>query len=203
MTKNSEESTPQKAKSSYRVLVAILIGVIVAGYTLGVILGLLPTDRKIDTVTLLLIVLAVVVIVGLVSPETLKRVKILELGTGGVKFELEQVKQKQAQQEDRLKQFAEILPLLLPEPEQQHLLNLTNGQTTDYVGNHILQADLRHLRSIQLIKMIGNHHVSEMTDNKKFNLADYVEVTPEGKRWIHIIQEIKQEAIDDMEAKKQ
>jgi hypothetical protein len=41
-----------------------------------------------------------------------------------------------------------VLPFLLPKPEQQHILNLGAGKTSNYQGNHLLRSELRRLRSM-------------------------------------------------------
>ena len=204
MTEDSEGGNKQKARSPFRVYVAVLIGIVVAVYTLGVVFGLFPTDRKIDTVNLLLIVLAIVVIVALLSPETVERVTKLELGTGGIKVEIAQVKEKQAQQEEQLNNFAEILRLVLPKSDQQILLNIVNEKNTDYPGDHPTHTGLRHLRSLNLIEMVNKRHVHDMSDaNKKYNLLEYVRATDDGRHWAKIIEENKQEDTDHMETEKQ
>jgi hypothetical protein len=61
-------------------------------------------------------------------------------------IELDEVKRTQESQQDHLRVMELVLPLLLPKPEQQHLLNLGAGNTSQYQGNPFLRSELRRLR---------------------------------------------------------
>jgi predicted nucleotide-binding protein len=41
-----------------------------------------------------------------------------------------------------------LLPVLIPEPDQKHLLNIADGKTKGYKGRGSLRSELRHLRSL-------------------------------------------------------
>jgi hypothetical protein len=85
-----------------------------------------------------------------------------------------------------------MLPLLLPQAERQHLLNLANGRTTEYKGDHSVRSELRRLRSLGLIRMHRDRQVAQMQDGLGFDLVDYVELTELGKRWARKLQEIEE-----------
>jgi len=179
-----------KEVNIYQKALAVLIILVAVIYTLGVVLGLIPAERKIDSVNLAIIAFSVLVVILLLRPGLLDRLRILRMP--GFELEmLEKVKEKQAEQENRINELRLILPLLLPESERNHLLNLAEGKTSNYEGKHSLRAELRHLRSMGLIKMVPGKHVGDITDGSKVDLSQFVEITDDfGKRWIERIKEI-------------
>jgi hypothetical protein len=84
-----------------------------------------------------------------------------------------------------------MLPLLLPEGDGQHLLNLAAGWTSEYTGGQSVRSELRRLRSLGLLRMRRDRQVGQMQDGSGFDLADYVELTELGKRWVRKLQEIE------------
>jgi hypothetical protein len=174
------------------------IVVAVSAYTLGVVLGYVPPERKIDTANLAIIALAVLCVFLLANPAVLQRLKAFEVS--GVKFEmLERVKEKQAEQEHKIEDIALILPLLLPKAERKHLLNLANGKTA-YKGNAALRAELRRLRTATLIRSLPEFHIGQVEDNANIDLAKYVALTPLGERLVRRIRELEQ--VETQEEKK-
>ncbi len=186
---SSDKQSPQPGLG-YRLTFAIVIGILVIGYTAGVVSGFIPSDHKIDSVTLTIIALTIASIVLLLNPHIIDRLRRLE--APWFKLDLDEVKAKQAQQESQLANIQLILPLLLQEAERVHLLNLGKGKTTGYKGNHAIRTELRRLRSMGLIRMRPNRHVSEMKDDLIADLGDYIELTKLGERWVEIITEMEQ-----------
>jgi hypothetical protein len=120
-----------------------------------------------------------------------RHLKTLQLP--GVKIEMLEkgVKQEQNKQDS----FDLMLPLLLPETERRHLLNLSNGKTTGYKGSHSMRSEIRRLRSIGLIEMRPSRQVGQMTDDKIFDLKDYVVLTKLGCDWVKRIQENEESSL--------
>jgi hypothetical protein len=138
--------------------------------------------KRIDNTTLLYLVVAGALLL-------LRQIKTFSFGD--VKLEmLEKVRERQVQQEEKLDDLALVLPLLLPEKEQNHLVNLVEGKTKDYKGNKSLRDELRRLRSIGLISM-KKGYIGDIKDGMSFNLADLVELTSLGRRWTKRIGEIE------------
>ncbi len=138
--------------------------------------------KRINNTTLLYLLVAGALLL-------LRQIKTLSFGD--VKLEmLEKVKERQAQQEEKLDDLALVLPLLLPDSERKHLVNLAEGKTKNYKGNKSLRDELRRLRSIGLISM-KKGYISDIKDGVSFNLADHVELTSLGKRWVKRIGEIE------------
>ena len=118
------------------------------------------------------------------------RFKRLELQ--GFKLEmLEKVKDKQAQQEERLDDIALMLPLLFPERERAHVLSLAAAGPRPYKGSHDVRVELRRLRSIGLLRTRPSHHIGELKDDAEVDLATLVELTPLGVQWSRRLKEIE------------
>jgi len=171
-------------------ILAILILLLVLGYTIALVTGAIKSADKIDAVDLGLIALGTLLIVALISPQVLQRIRFFELGS--LKFELQEVRIEQDAQKDALDGIRTVLSILLPKAEQKHLMYLLNNKTTDYKGGNAMRTELRHLRSLGLIEMCpdkdGRYHViDEMRSNMQFDLNDYVTLTDLGKKsakWI-------------------
>jgi hypothetical protein len=174
-----------------QIAIAAVLVVLVLAYSIGIVLGVISADRKIDAVHLALIVVTIFVVAVLVHPEIFDRFKRLKLSGFEVEL-LEKVREKQAVQENQLEDIRLILPLLLPDTERKHLLNLNRGKTGDYRGGHALRVELRRLRSIGLLEMKGGKHISDLKDGAAFDLADVVKLAPLGERWVARIKEIEE-----------
>jgi hypothetical protein len=77
-----------------------------------------------------------------------------------------------------------LLPVLIPEPEQKHLLNIADGKTKGYRGGSSVRSELRHLRSIGLIRKHADRHIAELKSDGVYDLADIVELTDLGRQWV-------------------
>ena len=77
-----------------------------------------------------------------------------------------------------------VLPVLIPEPERKHLLNIAHGKTQEYQGRGSLRSELRHLRSIGLMRTHHGRHIGDLTSGDRHDLADIVELTDLGKEWV-------------------
>jgi hypothetical protein len=197
-TKNNIEDTGQKGHRSYkyRVVLAVLIIALVILYTAAVVGGFVPEGRKIDTVNLTAIAIALVCVLILINPGIFDRLKMFEVS--GFKLEmLERVREKQAEQERKLEDITLILPLLLPKEERKHLLNLAEGKTAEYKGCATLRVELRRLRTAGLIKSRPETFIGQMNDGSNLDLAKFVELTMLGERWVRRIKEIERAEMND------
>ena len=77
-----------------------------------------------------------------------------------------------------------MLSVLIPEPEQKHLLNIANGKTKGYTGRDSLRSELRHLRSIGLIRKRADRNIGELKSEGVYDLADILELTDLGRQWV-------------------
>ncbi|MCA1612858.1 MAG: hypothetical protein LC800_01645 [Acidobacteria bacterium] len=145
---------------SIRIGLMIVILLAVIAYTLAVVTGYLPAERRIDTTNLAVIALAVICVFLLMNPMVFERLKTFEVS--GIKLEmLERVKERQAEQEHKLEDITLIMPLLFTKAERRHLLNLANGKTTEYRGSSVLRAELRRLRWVKRIREIEQAETQE------------------------------------------
>jgi hypothetical protein len=77
-----------------------------------------------------------------------------------------------------------MLSVLIPEPEQKHLLNIADGRTKGYKGSNSLRSELRHLRSIGLIRKHADRNIGELRSEGVYDLADILELTDLGRQWV-------------------
>lgn len=178
------------APSFHRAVFAAVIGAAVLTYTIAVVMGLISPGRKIDSVTLAIIVLGLLGIVGLLDPHAFDRLKRVKM-TGFEVELLERVRERQVKQENQLEDISLILPVLLPDAERRYLINFADERTAGYKGSHELRAALRRLRSIGLVRMRPKQYVAFIKDDLVVDLSDYVELTDLGKRWVQRIKQLE------------
>ena len=77
-----------------------------------------------------------------------------------------------------------LLSVLIPEPEQKHLLNIADGKTKGYKGGGNLRSELRHLRSIGFLRKHADRHIGELKSDGVYDLAETVELTDLGRQWV-------------------
>jgi hypothetical protein len=180
-------------RSGFRVGIAVAIGLLLVAYTVLVVTGHVPADRRIDTTHLIIILVGVLCCVVLFYPSLLDRVRRLELT--GIKIELlERMQEKQIRQERELDDIRLIIPLLFRDAERKHLSNLARGKTAGYHGGGALREELRKLCSIGLLARRGDHHIGELRSDLVFDLATYVEFTPLGRRWAERLTQLEDAA---------
>jgi hypothetical protein len=176
------------------VAAAILAAILMSAYTLGIVLGYVPRERRLDGTALTLIFVGLLAIAFLLRPDILDRLKVLE--ALNFKVELSEVKEKLARQSDDLAVIRMMLPFLLPDNERIHLTKLARHQRAKYEGRGSLRTELRRLRSIGLIRMRGpDRHIGQMTSGTTFDLTDFAELTPLGEYWARRIEEIQKEDV--------
>jgi hypothetical protein len=177
-----------------RIGASIVVLTLIAGYAGSIVSGRLEKGRQIDGTGLAVIVLGAALVAMLLDPGFLGRLSRVEWA--GFKVELlKRVQEKQSQQESQLNDMQLLLPLLLPATERRHLRNLLEKNTQRYKGNRVLQGELRHLRSLALIEMRGDKHVGQITDDMKFDLGDFVQLTGFGRMWAERIQKIEKREV--------
>ena len=183
-------STVRHPLSGVRLGIAILLAFLAIAYTSAIVGGYIPQTRRLDAASLAVIAVLLIAILIALRPDLVERFKGFEMS--GFKIEmLERVRERQAEQAIQLQDMSLMLPLLLPAKERKHLLNLAFGVTNGYQGSHPLRAELRRLRSFDLIRMRGDKHVSMMKDGMVFDLRDFIEPTASGQRWSKRIREIE------------
>jgi len=92
-----------------------------------------------------------------------------------------------------LDELDSVLNLLLRPNERDHMINLEKRATKDYVGGQSLRDDLRRLRALGLIYTHPGRSISEMADQRRFDLADFVSLTNKGTVYL-----VRQEHFRDL-----
>jgi hypothetical protein len=80
-----------------------------------------------------------------------------------------------------------MLPILFPDTERQHLVELARGGA-GHTGSHALRTELRRLRSVGLIANKPNRSIAEIEDGKTVEISQIVALTRQGKFWVERIQ---------------
>jgi hypothetical protein len=134
------------------------------------------------------------------QPDEFERLVSEHLRRSLSKIELDEVKRTQESQQDHLRVMEMVLPLLLPKPEQQHILNLGTGKTSNYQGNHLLRSELRRLRSMGLLEKHAGRNIGDIRDNLSVELSDYVYLTKSGKDWVTVIRKNEETLAKDQDS---
>lgn len=172
------------------ICLAVSILLLTVAYSIAVVTRGIPNDQRIDSVQFGMLIFMTVIVILLLKPNVLDRLGRLEVS--GFKLEmLERVKEKQVEQQEVLESINLMLPLLLPETERKHLFNLSRGKTKGYDGRSSMRAELRRLRSIGLVRCREGKHIGDMKSGNRWDLADFVELTPQGEKWLHLIERIE------------
>ena len=174
--------------------ITVTICLLAVAYTIAVVLGSIPKERKIDGTNLLILALAGIVAILLVKPDALERLKKLKLA--GFELEMEKLKRKQDQQQSQLEAISLLLPLVLRDEEAKHLLNLATKQTAHYMGSHAVRSELRRLATMGLIERLPGRMMREMSDGLTFDLAQYAQLKPFGRRIVSQLEEIEKTKAD-------
>jgi hypothetical protein len=162
---------------------------LVVGYTTLVVAGYIPPGQRIDAVHLALILVAGAISAFLVKPDLVDRLRAVEFK--GLKIELlERLQERQIRQEHELEDIRLIIPLLFRERERKHLINIMAGRTAGMTGGQQIREELRRLCSIELLRRQPNHRIRDLHSDQTYDLADYVEITDFGRRWVHRLSEL-------------
>ena len=176
---NGHPRPPADPRAGWRWLLAVIVGMIAVLYTLGVVLGGIPLERRIDATNAVILGLAAVIVILLVKPDIIEHLKRFKVA--GFELELEKIKRSQELQQGQLEAIKLLLPLLLHKPETEHLLKLHQTKTSEYVGSEVVRNELRRLATLELIERKEGRRIQDLKDNLKFDLADHVHLTPFGR----------------------
>ena len=181
-SQDDESESPSASGLLGRYAIALLI---VLAVSLYIIQSLRGKIQRIDTASVALLVVSGVAVALLVMPGLTDRLSRIEVS--GIKLEI--LKREQLRQRSELDEFSLVFPILLPESERKHLMNLAHGRTANYNGTHAMRTEIRRLRSIGLLRMLPNQEVGFMKDGMVVDLAKYVELTSLGRKWVQRIED--------------
>ena len=187
-TKNTVNNDRLSHENGYRVMrtiVALLFGVVVAGYIVGIIFGYIQKQNQLDSVALWLIVITGLSIVIMVNQKALQGLEFIEWGS--LTIRLRKLKNEFEIQRSNLNTIQEILLLLINKDERSHLINLLNHKTNNYKGSRALQRELRRLRSMELIETQNEHSIADIKVNTTMDLSKYVQLTERGTHWTKLM----------------
>jgi hypothetical protein len=89
---------------------------------------------------------------------------------------------------DAARALYHVMPTLLSQWEQAHLVNLAKSNNKKYTGGYSMRTELRRLSDIGLIRRLPGRTIGEMTSNiGEFDLSTYVELTDLGNEWANRI----------------
>ncbi len=175
-----------KTRPLLRFIAGGLIGLLLIIYVVAVLMGKISANRRISLADLGIIAILAVAISILFRPQLVRNVQRFEFGT--FRFELrDQLRELQDTQKDHSNDLDEIrfvLETLVTADELRHLKNLGKGTTSNYERKDSLQAELRRLRSIGLIKT--KRYIAQMPD--RFDLAEWVELTDRGADYLRRVE---------------
>jgi hypothetical protein len=176
-----------------RIVLAALVIATTALYTAGVLTGKVSSAQKIDATHLALLVFAFLLLVVIRRPAILKDLRLEWRGIK-LRLELEQVREKQADQEKEIEMLQDVVPLLLSKEERELLRRLETETNPKEETTHALRSALRRLRSIGIIEMRKDdsgkdRRIAQMKPDGSYDLAAYVRLTKSGERWAKRIED--------------
>jgi hypothetical protein len=176
----SDEAPRHRPYARYVIAIAVLLFVLL--YSIGIIAGKVPPQRKLVGADVAILLVGVLLAAVLLQPEILDRLTHFKLGS--LEFELQRLQSNQKNQQNELDDVRFALTLLLMDRERGHLSKLKSGDTRDYVGSHDLRTELRRLRTLGLIASLPDRAVSEIKDGQKIDLAGFVTLTERGNQYL-------------------
>ncbi len=198
--KHKDENKNQKEnkilEKVIRIGLSFVIISIVILYIWAIIFGKIQDDNKLKITDLATIVLASIIILMILYPEFTDKIKTFSFGS--LKFELKEVRKKQAEQESKLDDITLILPLLLPKSKQELLINLADHKTENYKWDHSIRSDLRELRNTKLIKSLPGTQIGELRENPQKDIYTLIALTDLGAQWVKRIKEINQPEVTNI-----
>lgn len=153
----------------------------------------------------------ILIVILLFNSGLFERLGTLEYKDGGLKVELNQIKQEQEAQRDNIQantkiiqrlaalermmaangQVKQQIASLLDENELNHIKRLASNQPyLDYVKQQSFKQELRRLRTLGFIDTYPGKSIGSMPEQG--NLRDYVKLTERGKEYLNLIEPIEQ-----------
>jgi len=175
-------------------VLAAVVCLTAVAYTAGVVFGIISQEHRIDATNLIILGLAALIALLLVNPDALDQLRRFKLA--GFELEIEKLKRDQELQQGQLEAVSLLLPLVLREAETKHLRNLSDAKTAGYVGSHPVRTELRQLATLGLVQRMEGRMIRELKDNMSFDLANYVRLTPFGRRMVSQLEEIEKAKLD-------
>lgn len=168
---------------------AIAVAVATVSYVALAISGAIKPANRLTTSEFAVVLVAALVIGAAWKPDLFDRLQKFDFA--GIKVELSEVKKGQiAVQKNQQQQLAVLedvrlaLRLLIAKNEQDHLINLFKHATNRYQVKGALRDEIRRLRAMRLVEMRGDKTVGGMPEKTMFDLAEYIQLTPDGLQYV-------------------
>ena len=179
----------ENGPSLARKAVAAAVAVVAVSYLVLVISGAIKHENRLTAAEFGVVAVAAVASAAALRPGLFDRLQKFDFA--GIKFELGEVKKgqievqkNQEEQQAVLEDVRLALRLLIGKNEREHLVNLFKLTTANYRVKGSLRDELRRLRAMRLLKMREGKTVGGMPDSAGFDLADYVELTEDGRKFV-------------------
>lgn len=186
------QDAPVTPPSSRQKAFAAVVAVGTLSYLLLAISGTIKPDNRLKSAEFGVVVIATLAIGAALKPALFDRLQRFDFA--GIKVELGEVKksqievQKHQQEQQAILEDVQLaLRLLIQTNERNHLMKLFKRETTNYHVKGKLRDEIRGLRAMRLVKMCPGKTVGGMPGDAAFDLADYVELTEDGFKFISIL----------------
>jgi hypothetical protein len=189
---SSSAPTPGQERGLPRLIATIVLVVAafaIVAYLTAVVTGRIPKDARLGGAEVGLALVAFLFLILTIHPAALERLNLLKL-PGGIELTLEKIQHQQVEQRRELDAFFSILSNLLSLPEKYHLRSLARSDE-EYTGQSSLREEIFRLKRFGLIAEVEGQKIGEMLDGKKFKLRSFVQLTPQGERFIKALDEIE------------
>lgn len=175
------------ARNVGRWLGAVAVIVAAVAYVVVVLNGTVPSAQKLGWTDLALVILAALIVVALLAPEGLRSVSRVHIGNV-LDLELRELRRGQEAQKQELDDLRFALTLLVVGPQRDALNDLERAGGREYTGNHEIRTDLRRLAAMGLVRRRPGRHIGELADGKRLNIADVLELTADGRRYLERVR---------------
>lgn len=177
----SKERGSQGSHSGVRYVTAALLSLVGCGYPVLIVTGKVPTANRLSAAECAFAALALMTAAMVAWPHLIGYVQ--KIGFGGFELQLAELRHQHEQQRARIDEIDTILPLLIPGTQLRHLENLLKGATPGYEGSQAVVHELRRLAEAGLVRRRPGRALASLADGRRFDLADYVELTASGAQW--------------------
>src|ERR1700730_11404223 len=124
---STDEKPANFATNWFRYLLAFLIALAVGTYLYGILGGSITVDRRLDTTSIVLIIVAAGLVFLIIDPSAIEGLTSITFGS--FKAEFAQLRRQQEVQQRQVDSMSAVLALLLTDEEQAPLLRWRRGQT--------------------------------------------------------------------------
>jgi hypothetical protein len=169
-----------------REAVAAIVVIAVGAYVVTIVNGTIKPDQKLGIADVAVIVVGIGAATVIALPQLAGSIQSINIGD--LKLELREIKYHQQVQKEEIDRIRLALELAATDAERKHLMNLDSPRpNVTYRGDQNLKIELRHLRSLELIR--SKQYIGSIPDGRDFDLREFVELTQRGKDYLKSVTE--------------